>query len=267
MIFLSLDYWDLVLAALLVVLSAVLSIGLRLGFERSLMISSLRMVVQLLLIGLVLKALFALVSPLLTALAAGLMVLFAGYEVMARQSRRFTGWWSYGLGTGTMLIASTLVTGLALTAQLEVDPWYDPRYAIPLFGMVLGMTVTGVSLGLDRLVTETVRHRRAIETRLALGDEMKQALRPIVRDAVRAGLIPIINSMSAAGIVFLPGMMTGQILAGIDPIEAVKYQILVSFLIAGGTGMGLLTAVIGGARRLTDGRQRLRLDRVSSVEA
>jgi putative ABC transport system permease protein len=84
----------------------------------------------------------------------------------------------------------------------------------------------------------------------------------IVREAVRTGLIPIINAMAAAGIVSLPGMMTGQILAGIPPVEAVKYQILIMFLIAGGTGLGLLSAVYGGVYRLSDNRHRLRLDRL-----
>ena len=96
-----------------------------------------------------------------------------------------------------------------------------------------------------------------------LGDEIKQAMRGVMRDAIRAGLIPTINSMSAAGLVSLPGMMTGQILAGIAPVEAVKYQILIIFLIAGGTGLGTFVAVIFASRRLTDARQRLRLDRLA----
>jgi putative ABC transport system permease protein len=79
--------------------------------------------------------------------------------------------------------------------------------------------------------------------------------------------MPIINSMAAIGLVSLPGMMTGQILAGIEPIDAVKYQLLIMFLIAGGTGLGTLTAVIGGARLLTDNRHRLRLDRIAAESA
>jgi putative ABC transport system permease protein len=80
---------------------------------------------------------------------------------------------------------------------------------------------------------------------------------------MRAGLIPILNAMAVAGLVSLPGMMTGQILAGSPPLEAVKYQILIMFLIAGGTGFGTLAAVWLGARRLFDARHRLRLDRVA----
>jgi putative ABC transport system permease protein len=79
--------------------------------------------------------------------------------------------------------------------------------------------------------------------------------------------MPTINSMSATGVVSLPGMMTGQILGGVPPAEAVKYQILVMFLIAGGTGLGAVTAVLGGLYRLTDGRHRLRLDRLTAPKA
>ena len=102
-----------------------------------------------------------------------------------------------------------------------------------------------------------------IEQRLMLGQDRVEAIREIRRDSVRSGLIPIINAMSPAGLVSLPGMMTGQILAGSPPLEAVRYQILIMFLIAAGTGLGTLVAVSLGARRLFDERHRLRLDRLN----
>jgi putative ABC transport system permease protein len=126
--------------------------------------------------------------------------------------------------------------------------------------------MTGISLGLNSLLGNAIRERIAIEARLALGHDIRAALGGIVREAMRTGLIPIINAMAAAGVVSLPGMMTGQILAGVPPVEAVKYQILIMFLIAGGTALGLLCAVYGSAWRLTDSRQRLRLDRLSIVQ-
>ena len=192
-----------------------------------------------------LTKLFELVSPFWTSLAALAMIAFAGREVMARQEKGFPGLWSYGLGSGAMLMAVTMVLLFALNTQIQPDPWYDPRYAIPLLGMILGNTMTGISLGLQRL-TEGARQRRAaIEAQLALGADRHKAMLPITRDALRAALMPIINSMSATGLVSLPGMMTGQILAGVAPLEAVKYQLLIMFLIAGGTALGAVTAVMG----------------------
>jgi putative ABC transport system permease protein len=150
----------------------------------------------------------------------------------------------------------------SLLGQLRPEPWYHPRYALPLLGMILGNTMTGVSLGLDVLTNGVMRERAAIEACLALGGTRYQALLPVIRDALRSGFMPTINSMAAIGLVSLPGMMTGQILAGVEPVDAVKYQLLIVFLIAGGTGLGTLAAVIGGGRLLTDHRHRLRLDRL-----
>ena len=257
-----LDTWDLALGATLVLLNGTLSFALGLGLERRLLLATVRMIVQLTLVGLVLKTLFALVSPFWTSLAALAMVLFAGREIMARQERRMRGFWSYGLGTSCMLLAASMVTIFALTTQIRPEPWYDPRYAIPLLGMVLGNTMTGISLGLDTLSTALVRDAKAVEARIMLGATRWQSTRPVARTALRSALMPIVNSMAATGLVSLPGMMTGQILAGVEPGQAVKYQMLVMFLIAGGTGLGAVSAVIGGVYRLTDDRHRLRLDRL-----
>ena len=262
----ALGYTDLALASSLVLLNAGLSLYLALGLERMFLVAALRMAVQLTLVGLVLKVLFAAASPGWTLLAALLMVLFAGREVMARQERRFAGLWGYGLGTTAMLMVALLVTVFALTTQIRPDPWYDPRYAIPVLGMILGNTMTGVALGLHALTTGAVRERAAIESQLALGATRREALRATVRGALRIALIPIINAMSATGLVALPGMMTGQILAGVDPIEAVKYQLLISLLIAGGTGIGVFLGVTIGTRRLSDPCHRLRLDRLKAAD-
>jgi len=252
--YVQLEYTDLALASLLVLANAGLSLVLNLGLARRMLLATLRMVVQLSLVGLVLKSLFAVASPWLTGLVAVTMILFAGREIMARQERRFDGLWSYSLGTGSMLFA--------LTGPVRPDPWFDPRYALPLLGMILGNTMTGISLGLHTLTTGLVRDRAGVEAQLALGHSRNEAFRPIVQAALTSALMPIVNSMAATGLVSLPGMMTGQILAGVDPAEAVKYQILIMFLIAGGTSLGAVVAVLGGAWRLSDQRHRLRLDRL-----
>lgn len=257
-----LSYPDLLLAAGLVVALAGLSLLLRLGVERQLLVAGLRTTVQLLLIGLVLKALFAHVSLAWVSLMALIMLLIAGREVMARQQRPFAGGWGYALGTGAMFVSAFATTLFALVIIIGNDPWYYPQYAIPLLGMMLGNTMTGVALALDRLTNMAWRQQALIETRLALGQEWRVAIRDNIRESVRIGLIPIINAMAAAGVVSLPGMMTGQILSGTPPMEAVKYQILIMFMITAGTGFAILLATWLGARRLFDERQRLRLDRL-----
>jgi putative ABC transport system permease protein len=260
MTYVPLEVSDLLLAGTLILLNGALSLALRLELERPLLISVARMVVQLTLVGLALTTLFSLVSPLWTGLAAMAMVLFAGREVMARQERPLAGFWRYGLGTACMLVAAGLVTLFALTTLISPEPWYHPRYALPLLGMVLGNSMTGIALGLQTLSTGVSRERVAVEAQLALGETRWRALRPVIRSSLHSAFMPIINAMAATGLVALPGMMTGQILAGVDPAEAVKYQLLVMFLIAGGTGLGSFAAVFGAGYRLTDSRHRLRLD-------
>jgi putative ABC transport system permease protein len=260
--YIELSYFDLALAALLLLFNAGLSLALGLRLEGRMLLAALRMTVQLLLVGLVLQTLFNFVSLWLTALVALVMALFAGREILARQEHRLSGWWGYGIGSSTMLVAGMVVTMLALNGPLRPDPWYDPRYAIPLFGMILGNAMTGISLGLDSLTALARQERAAIEAQLILGASRWQAMRPVAQRALRTGFTPMLNSMAAAGVVFLPGMMTGQILAGVVPEQAVKYQILLLFLIAGATGLGILTAIMASAWRLTDNRHRLRLDRL-----
>jgi len=258
-----LSAFDLGLAAILILCLAGLSLLMGLGLVRSLFIAALRTTVQLLLIGLVLKSVFA-QSNALWVIAIGLMMLLvAGREVMARQQRRFLGWWGMGLGTTAMFVSTFSITLLVLVVIIQADPWYTPQYAIPLLGMMFGNTMNGIALGVDRLTQNAWQQRAIIESRLALGQEPAQAIADIRRDSVRTGLIPIINAMAAAGLVSLPGMMTGQILAGVDPVEAVNYQILIMFMVTAGTGFGTIAAIVFGAKRLFDDRQRLRLDRLS----
>jgi putative ABC transport system permease protein len=262
--YITLTNVDLLLASVFLAMNALFSILLRLGLERQLIVSALRMITQLFLVGLVLKTIFSLSSAWLTLLAAAVMVTFAGREIWARQDRRLDGAWGIGLGGTSMLLAGTIVTVFALTTQIQPTPWWSPQFALPLFGMILGNTMTGVSLGLDTLHTSLHKERAAIEARLLLGSTRWQAVAAPHQRAVRSGFTPIINSMAATGVVSLPGMMTGQILSGVDPQEAVKYQILITLLIGGATGLGVLAATFASVWRLTDSRERLRLDRLAA---
>lgn len=265
--YVTLSYVDVAIAAVLLCVNAGLSIALGLGLARTLLISAVRMTLQLILIGFVLKALFAIASPWLTLLVALVMGAVAGREIFARQQTPLAGVWGWGIGATTMILAGGMVTIFALTLQIRPDPWYTPRYALPLFGMILGNALTGISLGLDTLTGLTRRERSAVEAQLTLGATRWQAMLPLTRRALSSGMMPSINAMAATGIVALPGMMTGQILAGLPPTEAVKYQLLVMFLIAGSTGLGVVGAVLATVWRVTDDRHRLRLDRLTGPPA
>lgn len=214
---------DLALAAAFVLILALFSLHLQLGVAHQLLTAALRTTVQFLLVGLVLKYVFTHVNLGWLALIAFVMLATAGYEIMGRQKRRFKGWWGFGVGTLSMFISSFSITLITLTTIIGTHPWYEPQYSIPLLGMLLGNTMNGIALGLDRLTQTTWEQRVVIESRLMLGQDWNETIGDIRRDSIRSGMIPIINAMAVAGLVSLPGMMTGQILAGSPPIEAVKY--------------------------------------------
>jgi putative ABC transport system permease protein len=253
---------DIAIAASLIILDALLSLLLRLNLHRQVIWAAARMVVQLVAIGYVLRFIFALDNPAATLLLVLVMVLVAAREVAARPERRFKDHSGLFIGTVSVGFATFVTAVLALTTAIRPQPWFDPRYAIPLSGIILGNVLNSASLSLDSFLGSVRRERPAIEAQLALGATYREAIAPLVRDAIRRGLLPIINQMSAAGVVTLPGIMTGQILAGLDPLEAVKYQILLMFLLSGGSGLSALAASYLAAWRLTDERQRLRLDRL-----
>lgn len=178
---------DLAIAACLVILLAILSVVLQLGMGKRILIAALRTTVQLLLIGIILKTLFDRAHIGWVMLLALVMLSVAGYEVMARQKRSFGGWWGYGLGTLSMFISSFTIAIFVLLAVINVEPWYTPQYAIPLLGMMLGNTMTGVALSLDRLTQGAWEKRGIIEAQLMLGYEWRPAISEVVRESVRVG--------------------------------------------------------------------------------
>jgi putative ABC transport system permease protein len=258
----SLDPKDLAVAAALVGFDAALSIVLRLRLHRQLLWAAARMVVQLTAVGFVLRAVFALREPAATVAVVAVMAVVAAREIAARPARRFRGGAGLMLSAGAVALATVVTVAFALATAIRPHPWYDPRYAVAIAGIILGAVLNAGSLTLDSLLGGVGRERGAIEAQLALGASFREAVAPLLREAIRRGLLPIVNQMSAAGVITLPGIMTGQILAGLDPLEAVKYQILLMFLLAGASGLAAVAIAFGALRRLTDDRQRLRLDRL-----
>jgi putative ABC transport system permease protein len=255
----------LALAAALLLLNVAVSWGFRLGLEKKLALAAVRMVVQLALAGAVLSLIFAQSSPVWTAAMALVMAAAAGHEVVSRQKRRPAGAMPYLAGTATLLFVGTVFATLAVGGLIGAEPWYAPRFLLPVLGMVLGNAMTGVSLVLDTITGAAERERNVIEARLAQGATRFEAFDGVLRRGIETGLMPILNAMAVAGVVSLPGMMTGQILAGSDPMEAAKYQMMILFVIAGATALSVLIAGFAAVWLLTDERHRLRLDRLAAA--
>lgn len=251
-----LSAWDLGIAAGLVLVAGIVSLSLGLRLERRLGLAAVRTIAQLLLIGYVLKAVFDISHPALVLLLMLCMVVAASRAAVQRSSRTIPGAMILAFIT---LVTSGLITTFTVTGLIvRVDPWFRPQYTIPLLGMILGNGLTGISLCLDQLL-ETLAERRAeVESDLALGATKWEAAREPLADAVRRGMIPIINAMMVVGIVSLPGMMTGQILANSDPLDAVKYQIVVMFMIAAATSLGCIIMALMVYKRCFSTQHQLR---------
>jgi UDP-glucose/iron transport system permease protein len=261
--YIPLGLTDLGFAALLLIANGIVSLMFGLGLERSMATATVRMVLQLAVVALALKFIFEVNSPGWTALFAVIMLAAAAYEVKSRQERAIRGYAALALGGGPPFFGGVLATLFAVMVVIGPEPWYAPRYVLPIMGMMLGNALAGTSLVLDGITQGALRERAAIEARIALGATRFEAMHGVLRRGVRTGIMPILTAMAAAGIVALPGMMTGQILAGVEPVNAAKYQIMIMLLIAGATSLSVFLAGLGAVLLLTDERHRLRLDRIA----
>jgi putative ABC transport system permease protein len=236
----------------LVALAVVLSLWQRLGLERGLVWAAVRALVQLLLVGLALGVVIDDDSPLvLSVLWIVAMVAFAS-DVARRRAPEVPGLLPVAL---TAFAATALLT-LGILFGLGIFP-VEGRTLVPLAGMTVGNSMTATVLAARRVVEELRDKRLEVEARLALGQPSAQAARPYVRRALRSALLPQIETTKAVGIVFLPGAMTGLILAGVEPLDAVLVQAVVMYLILG--AVATTTAVVGLAmvRRLFTPDHRL----------
>jgi putative ABC transport system permease protein len=244
---LDLSWWQLGLAVLLVLAVAAISLRQRLGLERDLAIGAVRTVVQLYGVGLILAAVFSAARWYWVLLILAVMAAVAAHAAVTRLSKPIPGvHWIAGAAL-TMSTAATLAYVIGLVVQPH--PWWEPQYLIPIAGMILGNSMTSAALAGERLQADLAARGDEVEARLALGFSGREAVQPLVRAAVRAAMIPTVNGMMTVGIVQLPGMMTGQILAGASPLTAIRYQIVVVFMLAVATAIASLLFV-----QLTVGR-------------
>ena len=252
----DLTVWQLLAAYLFIVILLVISKWKGIRREREIMLSTVRMTLQLILVGYVLVYIFANSHPLLTVLWVGVMLGFAIHTVFNRAGKNL----SSGL---KRTIIFSMIVGFAASmsyfifAVLHLTPWYEPRYVIPIAGMVIGNSMTGITLGVTTLIDGMKTNRAKIEAALMMGATPKIAAADIGRKAFDAAMLPTINSMLGMGIVFLPGMMTGQILSGTSPLLAVEYQIAIMLGIVGSTSLAVILFVQIGYRSFFNRRSQL----------
>ena len=251
---LELSWWQLGLALLLVGLVAAISLRQALGLERDLAIGAVRAIAQLYLVGLILAAVFSAARWYWVLLILAVMAAIATHAAVSRLAKPIPG--VYGIAAAALTISTAGTLAYVIGIVVRPRPWWEPQYLIPIAGMILGNSMTSAALAGERLQADLAARRDEVEARLALGFSGREAVQPLVRSALRAAMIPTVNGMMTVGVVQLPGMMTGQILAGASPLTAIRYQIVVVFMLAVATALGSLLFVrLAVARYLTPAHQ------------
>jgi putative ABC transport system permease protein len=252
----ALSPWQLASTLALVLVVLLVSWRERMGLERDVLIGTVRTFAQLYAVGLVLAAVFAGPHWYTVLAILAIMLAVAAHTAVARLKVPMPGGYAIaGMALG-LSTAATLAYVIGLV--IRVRPWYEPQYIIPIAGMILGNATTSAALAGDRLQAELRARAAEVEAMLALGFTGGEAVQPIVRNALTAAMIPTVSAMMTVGVVQLPGMMTGQVLAGASPVVAIQYQILVMFMQAAGTALASLLFVRLAARRYLTPAHQLR---------
>jgi len=208
--------------------------------------------------GYILLPIFRVNSPALVVIYMVIMILFAAAEAVGRPVYSYKGlYWhsAQSVGVGAVLCG---VFGLAGLFRVGLDA----QYAIPIFGMLLGNTLTGISVSMNTVITGIAEDRDTVEKFLCFGATRWEATSLLRRRAFNVGITPSVNQASVAGLVAIPGMMTGQLLAGTDPAQAARYQILLLFLIVSCCGIGIFSISYLVIVTIFDRRDRLQIDRI-----
>jgi putative ABC transport system permease protein len=248
--------FELLLALLFMLVTVSIVLWLGLGLAKKLTIATLRCYGQLLLLGFVLAFVFTHDSPWLTIGAFLVMIGFGVQNIISLlKNSPYRLFWP--------VLAAMTVTGIPITFAVTmlvigVSPWYRAQYVIPLAGMVFGNSMAGIALAAERVFADLEGRRNEVRLLITLGATAWEASLPSVRSAVKAGLVPTINRTATVGVVAIPGMMTGQILAGANPLEAARYQIVVMLMLAAASSLGAISVALWSYKKAFDPSGALR---------
>lgn len=220
------NVWSLTFASSLVFIAMFISYYQKLAIEKEIIVGTVRAVIQLTIVGYILHYIFAANNYLFTLAMICVMILVAGNNAAKR-----------GKGIPGVFYYITVSIAIAATITLAILVFFKaihfvPQEVIPVSGMIIGNSMVSSGLTVSRLKDEIKGRALEIQTALALGATARQSVQKILKIAIKTGMMPTIDGMKTLGIVQLPGMMTGLILGGVDPINAVKYQIMVTFMLA-----------------------------------
>lgn len=243
---------SLIIASLLVMIPIFISYREHLGLEKEIVVSILRAIIQLIVVGYVLDVIFGLENPIFTALFVLIMISNAAFNTKKRGE---------GIKGVVRISFIAMLVGTSITMTILVLSGaiaFTPNEIIPVAGMVVSNSMVAIGLSYKQL-NQSFKNRRAeVEVKLSLGADIKVASKDILRECIKTAIIPTIDSAKTLGIVALPGMMTGLILAGTSPLEAIKFQIMVTFMILSSTSIATIIATYMSYISFFNERKQLR---------
>jgi putative ABC transport system permease protein len=245
---------DVFISLLLVALAIVIARYWRIPVAKDMAFGSVRAFVQLVAVGYALKFIFDLESIPLIILALMVMILVGAQAASGRVKKLKR---AFVLTFTAMLTGSVITIAVMLLTRIIS---FEARYVIPLGGMIIGNAMNASALTIDRLASDISNNRLAIETSLSLGKSWRVASQKYIRDAATTGMLSMLNFMKTVGIVALPGAMTGMILAGAEPLEAVLLQVIVGYMLLSAVTVTSVVAVELTVRRFFTSFHQLRLD-------
>ncbi|MGN8645663.1 ABC transporter permease [Gracilibacillus sp. HCP3S3_G5_1] len=256
---LDLTIWQLLSAYIFIVILLAIVRWRKIPREKEIVIATLRMTIQLVLVGYVLMYIFENEKMIYSIIVIVIMEIFAVYNIYKRTKQSLSN-------DLKKIIAISMISGTLFSflyfdfIVVQFSPWYDPRYFIPIAGMLIGNSMTGITLGVSALVEGFSSRKKEVEAALMLGATPNKASQGIVNHAFDSAILPTINSMVGMGIVFLPGMMTGVILSGASPMDAIKYQIAIMLGITGSVSLSVILFLYFGYKTFFTKRAQLKLE-------
>jgi len=243
---------SLLIASVLVIVSMGFSYFQKLKLEKETLIGVIRAIIQLTAVGYVLNFIFGLKNPLFTTMLVLFMLYNAAYNASKRGKNIRNGLLIsfISIGAGTAVTLSILVIAGAIK--------YEPYQIVPISGMIISNAMVAIGLCYKQLISDFKNKRDEVETKLSLGADILPSSINLIRDSIKTGMLPTIDSMKTLGIVSLPGTMTGLILAGTAPLEAIKFQIMVTFMLLSTTSIAAFSACYLAYKGFFNERKQLR---------
>ncbi|MEF9991773.1 MAG: iron export ABC transporter permease subunit FetB [Romboutsia sp.] len=242
---------SLVIASCLIAIPVLISYKEKLGLEKEIITSILRAIIQLLIVGYILDTVFGLNNPVLIIILILIMAINASLNSVKR-----------GKNIKNVFFISLLsiITGAIITISVLVFSGvikFNPDEIIPISGMIISNSMIAIGITYRNLNSSFELRRAEIETKLSLGASIKEASKDILRESIKVAIIPTVDSAKTLGIVSIPGMMTGLILGGVSPIMAVKFQIMVTFMIISSSSISILMSTYLGYKSFYNERYQL----------